>query len=92
MIGFFISAIIVTVLVVLVWLGLRIVDGDGLAIVGACFIVFIIFGLMINSIIESEAEDTCHKYETWMMYNAATKTVIPSRVCILWEEWVDIER
>lgn len=31
----------------------------------------------------------CHQYETQMMYNAATKTMMPSRVCVLRGEWVE---
>lgn len=31
----------------------------------------------------------CHEYETRLMYNASTKTMMPSRVCVLRGEWID---
>ena len=92
MTGFLISAIIVSVTVISIWLGARALEGDRLATVGLCFILFIIFGLVLNSTIKSEAKGPCHKYETKMMYNVATKTMMPSRVCVLRGEWVDDER
>jgi len=92
MTGFLISAIIVSVTVISIWLGARALEGDRLATVGLCFILFIIFGLVLNSTIKSEAKGPCHKYETQMMYNVATKTMMPSRVCVLRGEWVDDER
>lgn len=93
MTGFLISAIIVSVTVISIWLGARALEGDRLATIGLCFILsIIVFGLVHNSIIESEAKGPCHKYETKMMYNAAIKTMMPSRVCVLRGEWVDDER
>ena len=89
MTGFIISAIVVIVLVLIIWLGVRTLDGDRLAAVGVCFIIFIILGLVINSASRSEAKGPCYKYETQLMYNAATKTMMPSRVCVLRGEWVD---
>ena len=83
MTGFLISAIIVSALVVLIWLSVRVFDGDRLAAVGVCFIVLILIGLVINSAANSEAKGPCHKYETQLMYNAGTKTMMPSRVCVL---------
>lgn len=93
MTGFLISAIVVSVTVASIWLGDRAMKGDRLATVGLCFILsIIIFGLVHNSIIKSEAKGPCHKYETKMMYNVATKTMMPSRVCVLCGEWVEEER
>lgn len=91
MTGFIISAMIVSILVVFIWLGVRAMDGDRLATVGICFIVFIILGLVINSAIKSESKGPCHEYKTQLMYNAATKTMMPSRVCVLRGEWIDSE-
>lgn len=92
MTAFLISVIIVHVLVMLIWLGVRAMDGNRLAAAGVCFIIFIILGLVINSVIKSESRGPCHKYETQMMYNTTTKTMMPSRVCVLRGEWVDDEK
>lgn len=89
MTGFLISAIIVIVFAVLIWLGERALDGDRVAAVGVFFIIFIIIGLVVNSVTKTEAKGPCHKYETRMIYNAATKTTMPSRVCVLRGEWID---
>lgn len=92
MIGFIISAIVVAVLFILSWLiGRVIMYGDRVAIAAVCFIIFIIIGLVINSAINAEVKGPCHKYETQLMYNAATKTMMPSRVCVLRGEWVGEE-
>lgn len=83
MTGFLISAMIVIVLVVVIWLVSRALDSDRVAAVGVFFIIFIIIGLVVNSVIKTEDKGPCHKYETQMMYNVATKTMMPSRVCVL---------
>lgn len=92
MTGFLISAIIVIYIVVFVWMFSRAIDGDRVAIVGVCFLLFITFGLVINSIIKTEAKGPCHQYETQLIYNPATKTMMPSRVCVLRGEWIDDEK
>ena len=89
MTGFLISAIIVSTLVVLIWLGMGAMEGNKLAAIGVCFIVFIIFGLMFNFAIKTEVKGPCYEYKTQLMYNAATKTMMPSRVCVLRGEWID---
>lgn len=33
----------------------------------------------------------CFKWETQLMFNAATKTMMPARVCVLRGEWVEQE-
>lgn len=88
MTGFLISAMVVIVLVVVIWLGVRAMEGDIFATAAVCFAIFLIFGLVINSVIKSEAKGPCHEYKTQLMYNAATKTMMPSRVCVLRGEWV----
>ena len=92
MTGFLISAFIVSVLVVITWLLIRIMDGDRLAAVGLCFIIFIVIGLVFNFATKSESRGPCHEYKTQMMYNAATKTMMPSRVCVLQGEWISNEK
>lgn len=60
--------------------------------IAVCFALFLIFGLVFNVATKSEAKGPCHQYETKLMYNAATKTMMTSRVCILRGEWVGDER
>ena len=91
MTGFLISAIIVLVLVVGIWLGVRAMDGNRNATIALCFLIFLILALAINYDIKTEAKGPCHEYKTELMYNAATKTYMPSRVCVLRGEWVDDE-
>lgn len=89
MTGFIISAMVVIVLVVLIWLGAKAMEGGRVATVVLCFVVFLILGLIINADIKSETKGPCYEYKTQMMYNAATKTMMPSRVCVLRGEWVE---
>lgn len=89
MTGFLISAIIMSNLIVLIWLSVKAIEGSRLALVGVCSIVFLLFGMLFNYAIKIEAKGPCHKYETQLMYNAATKTMMPSRVCVLRGEWGD---
>ena len=92
MTGFLISAMIVFVTVVSIWLGNRAMDGNRNATVAVCVFVFLILGLMINYSVSVETKGPCHAYETQLIYNAATKTMMPSRVCVLRGEWVDDEK
>ena len=92
MIGFLISAMTLFTFVVLIWLGGRALDGERNATVALCFAIFLLLGLMINYNIKTEAKGPCHEYRTQLMYNAATKTMMPSRVCVLRGEWVDDEK
>jgi|LSQX01.1.fsa_nt_gb hypothetical protein len=55
-----------------------------------CIVMTVAFlGWVIGATAKVEAKGPCHKYETQMMYNAATKTMMPSRVCVLRGEWVE---
>ena len=89
MTGFLISALIVLVLVVGIWLGIRAEDGNRHATIALCFLIFLILGLAVNYGITTEAKGPCHEYKTEVMYNVATKTYMSSRVCVLRGEWVD---
>lgn len=56
-------------------------------VVAALFSVLSIAGVLY--IVDSgERKGPCVKYETQMHYNAATKTMMPARVCVLRGEWV----
>lgn len=98
MTGFLISAMIVIVLVIGIgvigiWLANKAVDGNWNATVALCFLrnvtvvlcflIFLLLGLVINYTTKTEATGPCHEYKTEMMYNDATKTFMPYRVCVL---------
>ena len=89
MTGFLISAMIVFITVVCIWLSNRALDGDRNATAALFIFTFLILGLMINYIAKTKAKGPCHEYKTELIYNVATKTFMPSRVCVLRGEWVD---
>lgn len=89
MTGFLISALIVLVLVVGIWLADRAIDDNRNATIALCFLIFLIMGLTINYYLKTEPIGPCHEYKTEVMYNVATKTYMSSRVCVLRGEWVD---
>ena len=89
MIGFALSALIVAVLGCLALLIHKAVDGSVWAGAAATILVTVILGVVINASIKEGEKGPCHQYETRLMYNAATKTMMPSRVCVLRGEWVE---
>jgi len=52
----------------------------------------VILGVVLNVSFKEDEKGPCHQYETQMMYNAATKTMMPSRVCVLRGEWMEEDR
>lgn len=89
MMGFAIAALIVAAVGSLIWLTVKAADGDVLAGAAAIGLVTVVLGVVINASIKESEKGPCHQYETRLMYNAATKTMMPSRVCILRGEWVE---
>lgn len=89
MMGFAIAALIVAATGSLIWLTVKAVDGSVLARAAAIGLVIIMLGSMINALIKNGERGPCHQYDTQLMYNAATKTMMPSRVCVLRGEWVE---
>lgn len=89
MMGFVIAALVVAVVVAIVWLALKAADGSTTAGVTLVALVIPVLGVIINASIKESEKGPCHQYETRMMYNAATKTMMPSRVCVLRGEWVE---
>lgn len=89
MTGFVTAALIVAVFGCLAWLAVKAVDGSVLAGAAAIALFTVIIGVLINASIKEGEKGPCHQYETRMMYNVATKTMMPSRVCILRGEWVE---
>lgn len=89
MMGFVIAATIVAATGILIWLTVKAVDGSRLAGAAAIGLVTVVLGVVINASIKESEEGPCHQYETRLMYNVATKTMMPSRVCVLRGEWVE---
>ena len=48
----------------------------------------VLLALALNAMVEYEQENPCVEYESRLTYNAATKTMMPMRVCVLRGEWV----
>ena len=44
---------------------------------------------VLSFAVDREARNPCVEYESRMTYNAATKTMMPMRVCIERGEWVE---
>ena len=86
--AFMYAAVIVSVLVFLIWLIAKTMDGSIQAMLGAIVLTTVILGVVLHISFKESEKGPCHKYETQMMYNAATKTVMPYRVCVLRGEWV----
>lgn len=89
MIGFVMAAPAVAAAVILVWLALKVADGSTTACVCLVVFSFFVLGVIINASIVEDEKGPCHRYETRMMYNAATKTTMPYRVCVLRGEWIE---
>jgi hypothetical protein len=51
-------------------------------------VAVVMLALVINGLAEYEQENPCVEYESRLTYNAATKTMMPMRVCVLRGEWV----
>lgn len=48
-----------------------------------------VFWLIVEADKADKAKGPCLQYETRMMFNAATKTMMPAKFCSLRGEWVD---
>lgn len=89
MTGFVIAAFAVAAAVILVWLALKAVDGSAAACAGLVVFAVFVLGVIINAAIKASEKGPCHQYETRLMYNAATKTMMPYRVCVSRGEWIE---
>lgn len=87
--GFVIAALAGAVAVAMAWLALKAADGSTTAGVALVALVIIVLGAIINASLKVSEKGPCHQYETRLMYNAATKTMMPSRACVLRGEWVE---
>jgi hypothetical protein len=50
-------------------------------------VAVVMLALVINGLVEYEREHPCVLYESRLTYNAATKTMMPMRVCVERGEW-----
>ncbi len=50
-------------------------------------VAVVMLALAINGLVEYEREHPCVTYESRLTYNAATKTMMPMRVCVERGEW-----
>ena len=89
MMGFVIATVVVTAFVVLMWLLVKTIEGSLLAGAAAICMVIVVLGVAINAVMKDNEKGPCHQYETELMYNPTTKTMMPSRVCVLRGEWVE---
>lgn len=91
--GFIIAAILVGWIAVLIVVGILAAERDGMSALGLWLFVFCWlvggFGVIIQTHIEEGKSGPCVAYETQMHYNAATKTMMPAKVCVLRGEWVE---
>lgn len=51
-------------------------------------VVFVFTAWILSKLVESKKESPCVEYETILIYNAATKTMLPVRSCKKTGEWV----
>lgn len=86
------AAILIATLLLGVWLFFKAVDSESFFSVFSILAFLFwaaLLGLLIKSRVEDNAMGPCVQYETQMHYNAATKTMMPARVCVLRGEWVE---
>lgn len=50
-------------------------------------VAVVLLALALNAMVEYEQENPCVTYESRLTYNAATKTMMPMRVCVERGEW-----
>lgn len=86
--AFVYAVVIVAALILFIWLLVKTMDGNVQAMVGVIILITLILGVTLNIALKENEKGPCHKYETQMMYNPSTKTMMPSRVCVLRGEWV----
>lgn len=88
--------IIAGILLLIVWFIAVVKSLDGFAINGWGDLRAWVYGgvavwmlaWVINLSIQYEREHPCVEYESRLTYNAATKTMMPMRVCVERGEWV----
>lgn len=64
-------------------------DGGFIAKCASVIFWILTASFLSYAVLESSSKGPCVKHETQMHYNAATKTMMPARVCVLRGEWVE---
>lgn len=64
-------------------------DGSATARFASVIFWIVTFAFLCYAVVESSSKGPCVKHETQMHYNAATKTMMPARVCVQRGEWVE---
>ena len=90
MIYLMIAAAIAGWTVIAAWLVTMTTDNATPANLGILCVFFVLSlaGLM-SLTAENKSVGPCMQYETRMMYNAATKTMMPAKFCVLRGEWAE---
>jgi len=83
------TVFVVVWLIVVFYLGVKAVDKESAPLGILC--AFICIGPLMFLISKEEEKGPCVAYETQLHYNAATKTMMPAKVCVNRGEWVDGE-
>lgn len=92
MIGFLVASAFVgyiAVFFVFFWYGLERNWPPVVVLVFVCGWLILGITIMINAITHENSKGPCVEHEIQMHYNAATKTIMPARVCVLRGEWVE---
>jgi hypothetical protein len=90
--GFVIAAVVVGYVAVLFgWFSFAASRNFGFAPAFAPAAVWLMLGLglVIQAGINEDRKGPCLQHETTMQFNAATKTMMPARHCVLRGEWVE---
>jgi hypothetical protein len=76
-------------LLIWVWLLVKSMETRSLTVSWVCGgLCFLGAAWALAQSVEQEQTQPCAQYETRPQYNAATKTLMPMRVCVLRGEWV----
>jgi len=77
------------VFMIWVWLFFKATETDSFTVRWVCgSLCFLGVAWALAQLVEQEQTQPCAQYETRSQYNAATKTMMPMRVCVLRGEWV----
>lgn len=82
---------VVIAVVVAVFLVVKALDSEAffsVQTIGAVIFFSLLLAFLAYTIDKADKKGPCVSYETQMHYNAATKTMMPARVCTLRGEWV----
>ena len=87
-VGFMVVTLIIIWVGLFLWCFLAWIGECGGRIISTALCV-IVNSVLVGGLIEHEQKNPCVQYEERMSYNAATKTMMPMRVCVERGEWVE---